>query len=311
MSDSFTDLLAMQGSGPSPNRVKETCRVFGVVAGVVTNNKDPDKLGRVKVKIGDLSDSDAEAFETTWAKMSSPMAGKERGIYFLPEVDDEVLVAFQQGDIAYPFVVGCIWNHEDVPCTSDDMCGKMGASNARGVGKLAKHQSAGNSPYSTGSMDHNSDGKNHLRFIRSRSGHLLMFDDTPDKERLMLMDKTYKHRINIRSDKKKIILANEDGDIEMYAPKGTIYMEAKEIQMISTEAFKIESKDTFDAFSKGKLKLETGATADYLSKSKMTKDTKAALERKAASSLKYEAGGSMKIEAGSAMTAKAGMIMVN
>ena len=61
--------------------------VHGVVVGVVTNNEDPDDMGRVKVKLPWLSDKE----ESNWARIATPMAGKERGVYFLPEVDDEVL----------------------------------------------------------------------------------------------------------------------------------------------------------------------------------------------------------------------------
>ena len=69
-------------------------RVSGVVVGVVTNNQDPEGMGRVKVKFPWLSDED----ESNWARVAAPMAGKERGFYFLPEVEDEVLVAFEHGD---------------------------------------------------------------------------------------------------------------------------------------------------------------------------------------------------------------------
>jgi uncharacterized protein involved in type VI secretion and phage assembly len=59
-------------------------RIQGVVVGIVTNNQDPDGLGRVKVKFPWLSDVD----ESTWARIAAPMAGDQRGVYFLPEVDD-------------------------------------------------------------------------------------------------------------------------------------------------------------------------------------------------------------------------------
>ena len=64
--------------------------IGGVVIGVVTNNQDPDELGRVKLRFPWLS----EDYESNWARVASLMAGKERGAYFLPDVDDEVLVAF-------------------------------------------------------------------------------------------------------------------------------------------------------------------------------------------------------------------------
>ena len=79
-------------------------RITGVVIGIVTNNNDPDRLGRVKVRFPWLSGST----ESHWARVATPMAGNGRGLYFLPEVDDEVLVLFERGDVRFPFVIGAL-----------------------------------------------------------------------------------------------------------------------------------------------------------------------------------------------------------
>ena len=86
-------------------------RIYGVVVGVVTNNQDPEELGRVKVKFPWLSDAD----ESDWARIATPMAGNEKGIYFLPEVDDEVLVVFEHGDLRFPYIIGALWNGQAPP----------------------------------------------------------------------------------------------------------------------------------------------------------------------------------------------------
>ena len=117
-------------------------RLFGLVVGVVTNNQDPDGLGRVKVRFPWLSDDE----ESHWARIAVPMGGKERGTYFLPEVDDEVLVAFEHGSPSFPYVLGALWNGKDVPPTTND------------------------------------DGKNNLRLIKSRSGHVIKLNDEDGKE---------------------------------------------------------------------------------------------------------------------------------
>ena len=65
-----------------------TQKVYGMVIGIVTNNRDPNNWGRVKVKFPWLADG----VESNWARMVSPMAGGDRGLFILPEVDDEVLV---------------------------------------------------------------------------------------------------------------------------------------------------------------------------------------------------------------------------
>ena len=81
----------------------------GVVIGIVTDNNDPESRGRVKVKFPWLSDELA----THWLRICSPMAGADRGFMFLPEIDDEVLVAFEHGDIQMGFVLGGLWNGKD------------------------------------------------------------------------------------------------------------------------------------------------------------------------------------------------------
>src|SRR5271170_858207 len=81
-------------------------RFYGVAVGIVSNNKDPMNLGRVRMKFPWLSDD----HESDWTRMASLMAGPGRGAYFLPEVNDEVLVAFEHGDVRRPYVIGGMWN---------------------------------------------------------------------------------------------------------------------------------------------------------------------------------------------------------
>ncbi|GAB2681755.1 VgrG-related protein [Thalassiella azotivora] len=83
----------------------------GLVVGVVTNNDDPERLGRVKVQLPALSDQD----ESGWARLLVPGGGKGRGLQALPEVGDEVLVGFELGDLERPVVCGGLWNREDAP----------------------------------------------------------------------------------------------------------------------------------------------------------------------------------------------------
>jgi uncharacterized protein involved in type VI secretion and phage assembly len=82
-----------------------------LVVGIVTNNNDPDKGGRVRVKFPALGDD----VESWWAPVLAPNAGKDRGLLMMPQVDDEVLVGFEQGDVRFPFVLGSLWNGKDTP----------------------------------------------------------------------------------------------------------------------------------------------------------------------------------------------------
>lgn len=81
----------------------------GLVVGIVTNNDDPEKLGRVRVKFPTLSADD----ESAWARLATPGGGKQRGLQWLPEVDDEVLVGFELNDHTRPVVLGGLWNRTD------------------------------------------------------------------------------------------------------------------------------------------------------------------------------------------------------
>ncbi len=82
-----------------------------VTTGIVTNNDDPDGMGRVKIKLPWL-DGD---IESDWARVAGLGAGDGRGLYCLPEVNDEVLVTFAQGDMSRPLVVAGLWNGVDAP----------------------------------------------------------------------------------------------------------------------------------------------------------------------------------------------------
>lgn len=91
----------------------------GLVLGVVTNVNDEENLGRVKVRFPSLGD-DAES---DWARVVIPGVGKDRGLDLRPEVNDEVVVGFERGDVRFPFVLGGVWSGKHPPPeadTSDD-----------------------------------------------------------------------------------------------------------------------------------------------------------------------------------------------
>jgi phage protein D/phage baseplate assembly protein gpV len=108
--------LVSQGAAGLPSGVGQL--VHGAVPAVVTQVKDdPDSLSRVKVKFPWLDDS----FSSDWARVVSPGAGKDRGVAFLPEIDDEVLVCFEQGDFRRPYVLGGLYNGVDLPKDSGSL----------------------------------------------------------------------------------------------------------------------------------------------------------------------------------------------
>jgi uncharacterized protein involved in type VI secretion and phage assembly len=127
----------------------------GLVEALVTDNVDPEQLGRVRVKFPTLPDMP----ESWWARLAMPMAGKERGWMTIPEIGDEVLVSFVHGDHDNAIVVGSLFNGVDTP------------------------------PYA------NEDKENNLRVFQSRSGHRITFDDTSGAERIELITHNEEIRI--------------------------------------------------------------------------------------------------------------------
>jgi uncharacterized protein involved in type VI secretion and phage assembly len=86
-------------------------KMSGVVTALVKNLVDPQGQGRIELQFPWLSDTQRSA----WAPVAAPLAGKNRGAFFMPEKDDEVLVAFEHGDFDHPYIVGFLWNGVDKP----------------------------------------------------------------------------------------------------------------------------------------------------------------------------------------------------
>lgn len=88
----------------------------GVMAAIVTQNQDPEGLGRVRLRL----DGSREGVETDWARVAAPMTRSARETFVLPEIGDEVLVAFAQGDVRFPYVLGALWSRFNRPPKVDD-----------------------------------------------------------------------------------------------------------------------------------------------------------------------------------------------
>ena len=103
-------------------QAEERKRLWGVYPAIVQSVTDPDQQGRVKVRLPWSPDADA-GYEA-WARLATLMAGKDRGTWFVPDVHDEVLVAFEAGDPRRPCVVGALWNGQDSPPETMDGAGQ-------------------------------------------------------------------------------------------------------------------------------------------------------------------------------------------
>ena len=107
------DLVGTNGGGAgalltSPNT--------GLMIGLVTNNKDPDGYGRVRVKFP----SESQDVESAWARVATFAAGNGHGASFMPQIDTEVVVMFEGGDRRRPVVLGSLWNGKDKPSLATD-----------------------------------------------------------------------------------------------------------------------------------------------------------------------------------------------
>lgn len=97
-------------------------RWYGCYPALVSDIKDPDGQGRVKVTLPWAPDTGGGRYEA-WARLATMMAGDNRGSWFLPDVNDEVLLVFEGGDTRRPYVVGALWNGSDAPPESMDGAG--------------------------------------------------------------------------------------------------------------------------------------------------------------------------------------------
>lgn len=123
---------------------------YGVYPALVMDISDPDGQGRVKVSLPWSPDGSGARYEA-WARLATFMGGNNRGSWFIPDVNDEVLVSFAAGDPRWPFVLGSLWNGSDSPPQSMD-----GA------------------------------GNNNLKVLRSRNGVKVTLDDQNGQEKLIM-----------------------------------------------------------------------------------------------------------------------------
>lgn len=198
-------------------------KISGMGIGVVTNVNDPENLGRIKVKLPWLS----ETYETDWASIAVPMTGANMGFFFVPSVEDEVLVAFDHGDILRPIVIGSIWH------------------------KTAK-------PPGT-----SADAMDKIFRLKTKKGNELVFDDKIDKVEIRMASGHYitvgPEKIEI-TDKGKdsIILDSQANSIKIQSKKdmqiestNKLSIKAMTIEMEATASMKLKSSSTMNLESSG------------------------------------------------------------
>lgn len=152
----------------------------GVYTASVLDTRDPDGLSRVLVRVPDLTET---VRTNLWARLATMMAGRNRGTWFVPEVGDEVLVAFERGEVQKPYVIGALWNAKTrPPASADDLA--VGAT-----------------------------------LIRSRNGLTLRFRDDSQNNSVML-ETAAGQRITLQDNPGSIRIEDANGNVVTVSPSG-------------------------------------------------------------------------------------------
>jgi uncharacterized protein involved in type VI secretion and phage assembly len=211
--------------------------IQGVVVGIVTDNEDPKDLGRVKLQFP-WRDADDESY---WARLATPLAGKEYGAYFLPEVDDEVLVAFENGDIHKPYIVGGLWNGKQKPPQKNE-----GENRVREIRSRSKHRLT---------FDDDEKEKDGSITIQTSKGHEVVIDDSDGKETIMIRDKDKNNSITVDANSDTIAVEAKK-DLELSAKNITIEGD-KKVEISGGTKVDISSKNTAKLSGKSKVDVKS------------------------------------------------------
>ena len=174
-----TSLVDLLGDGSHPS---STHFLGGVTVGIVTNLKDPENMKRVKLKLPYLTDNE----DAGWARIVQFGAGKARGWWVHPEINDEVIVAFENGDPRLPIVIGGVWSEKNA---------------WPGLAKV-------------------DDGKLTARSFTSAKGHVLNFDDG-DTPLIEVRHASTKAQVVLHKDN-GILIEAPDHDLVIKNGKGSI-----------------------------------------------------------------------------------------
>lgn len=243
-------------------------QISGIVTGVVSDNKHPDGKYMVKCDfpwIRSSESSDDSEFPSPWLRVGTPMAGNGMGFRCLPEPGDEVAVMFVHGDMNQGIVVCSLWNDVDktphggdAPPDTEDPMGNPG-----GIADSCV----------------DSTGANEARFMYSKRGSLLLFDDTDGKQKFIaksskgsclfindekdcvsVYDAGKEVYLQLDKGKNKITLEATKGDIDIFCKKGTLTIEAKKIVTKAETTQEHESGTSWNQKSGSTMDLEAGGT---------------------------------------------------
>jgi len=200
---------------------------LGVYPAKVTSITDDDGQARVKVALPWSPDPQSATYET-WARLATLMGGNNRGSFFVPDVGDEVLVAFEAGNPRRPYVIGGLWNGQDSPPTSMD--------------------SAGN---------------NNIKLLCSRNGVKITLDDTQGSEQLVVQTPG-QQQITLQDGARTITIQDSNGNEITTGPSGitlqssgTVTIQASDIELTATTVNVNAATTTFTGVVNGSVTVMT------------------------------------------------------
>lgn len=192
--------------------------------GKVCDNKDPDGLNRIRV-----TKNEEEEVSTEWIPVLTQFAGPDSGLAMTPDIDDQVLVVTLDYQNNRKIVLGSLWNENAIPPVTDENT----------------------------AADLNDNGKNSLHYIKSRSGNMLIFDDSGDAEKIQIITSDKKTRFEF-DVKEELISLTTESNITIGA-KGLINITAEEISVTSKKKLNVSAEELQIA---GKKKMDITASQD-------------------------------------------------
>ncbi len=245
-------------------------KIEGVVTGIVTSNSDPQNLGRVQVKYPWLPEVNGAELSSAWARLAIPGGGKNGGVLFTPEVDDEVLISFENGDMNVPYIIGVLYNKKDAP------------------------------PKGTKALVDSGTKKVNQRIIVSRSGHKIILDDSSGEEKIIIQDKSNKNTITIDSKTNSMKLKSE-GDFTIEAGGKLLIKSKGDFKIESSGKGEVSANSDLSVEGKQKAAVKSGtASLDLQASGAALKGTKVDVTANTQASVKGSAmvqiqGGIVKI----------------
>jgi uncharacterized protein involved in type VI secretion and phage assembly len=193
--------------------------------GFVKDNRDPEKLGRVRVLLN--WNPDEEERWTPWIRISQPHGGFNKGFYYIPEITEEVMVGFENGNAEKPYVIGSVYDGEQHP----------------DKGKW----------YSD---------TNDIKAIRTRNGHTIEIHDQNDDGFIRIYDNEKDTYVLTFSTDKKLIRLESKGNIELFADADIVMQAGNDIRMLAGNDMKSVANKNMTESAGENLSITVGASAD-------------------------------------------------